>query len=165
MQEAVQVDSRPLKSGRAPCEASPRHSVVFLLHRFLVPSNFCLALCRDAGSSLSVRPPRAAIEWWSLSPSRGLRRRGFRGALPQHEKRHGIDRRSVTHFGCSLGYSRTHQEHKKSANPHQAAETSVEIFAFGRSLFRTSTLAGQGTLPSPTAGCQIRFPESLLMLS
>ena len=23
---------------------------------------------------------------------------------------------------------------------------------------------GQGTLPSPTAGCRIRFPESLLML-
>ena len=24
---------------------------------------------------------------------------------------------------------------------------------------------GQGTLPSPTAGCRIRFPESLLMLT
>jgi hypothetical protein len=35
----------------------------------------------------------------------------------------------------------------------------VEIFLFGRSLFRTSTLVGQGTF-----GCQIRFPESLLML-
>jgi hypothetical protein len=34
----------------------------------------------------------------------------------------------------------THQEHKKSAGLHQAAESSVEIFAFGRSLFRTSTL-------------------------
>ena len=65
VKEAVQVDSRPLKPGRAPCEALPRHSVVFLFHRFLVPSNFGLALCRDAGSSLSVRPPRAAIEWWS----------------------------------------------------------------------------------------------------
>ena len=37
-------------------------------------------------------------------------------------------------------------------------------FLFGRSLSRTSTLLGQGTLPSPTAGCRIRFPESLLML-
>jgi hypothetical protein len=40
----------------------------------------------------------------------------------------------------------------------------VEIFSFGRSLSRTSTLLGQGTLPSPTTGCRIRFPESLLML-
>ena len=37
-------------------------------------------------------------------------------------------------------------------------------FSFGRSLSRTSTFAGQGTLPSPTTGCRIRFPESLLML-
>ena len=65
-------------------------------------------------------------------------------------------------IGC-LG-SFTHQEHKKSADLHQAAEMSVEIFWFGRSLSRTSTLAGQGTLPSPTTGCRIRFPESLLML-
>jgi hypothetical protein len=40
----------------------------------------------------------------------------------------------------------------------------VEIFSFGRPLSRTSTLVGQGTLPSPTTGCRIRFPESLLML-
>jgi hypothetical protein len=37
-------------------------------------------------------------------------------------------------------------------------------FLFERSLSRTSTLLGQGTLPSPTAGSRIRFPESLLML-
>jgi hypothetical protein len=60
--------------------------------------------------------------------------------------------------------SLTHQEHKKSTNLQQAAENSVEIFSFGRSLSRTSALAGQGTLPSPTTGCRIRFPESLLML-
>jgi hypothetical protein len=30
----VQFDGRALKSGRAPCEAPPRHSVVFLFHRF-----------------------------------------------------------------------------------------------------------------------------------
>jgi hypothetical protein len=59
----------------------------------------------------------------------------------------------------------THQEHKKTADLHQAAESSVEIFSFGRSLSRTSTLADQGTLPSPTTGCRIRFTESLLMLS
>ena len=58
----------------------------------------------------------------------------------------------------------THQEHKKTADLHQAAESSVEIFSFGRSLSRTSTLADQGTLPSPTTGCRIRFTESLLML-
>jgi hypothetical protein len=37
-------------------------------------------------------------------------------------------------------------------------------FSFGRSFSRTSTLLGQGTLPSPTTGCRIRFIESLLML-
>ena len=36
--------------------------------------------------------------------------------------------------------------------------------SFRRSLSRTSTLLGQGTLPSPTTGCRIRFPRSLLML-
>jgi hypothetical protein len=34
VQESVQLDGRALKSGRAPCEAPPRHSVVFLFHRF-----------------------------------------------------------------------------------------------------------------------------------
>ena len=38
-------------------------------------------------------------------------------------------------------------------------------FSFRRSLSRTSTLAGQGTLPSPPTGCRIRSPESLLMLT
>ena len=70
---------------------------------------------------------------------------------------------SVTLIGY-CGPRITHQERKKSANLHQAAESSVEIFAFGRSLSRTSTLLGQGTLPSPMAGCRIRFPEPLLML-
>jgi hypothetical protein len=53
---------------------------------------------------------------------------------------------------------------QKTADLHQAAESSVEIFSFGRLLSRTSTLAGQGTLPPPTTGCRIRFIESLLML-
>ena len=53
---------------------------------------------------------------------------------------------------------------QKTADLHQAADSSVEIFSFGRLLSRTSTLAGQGTLPSPTTGCRIRFIESLLML-
>ena len=57
----------------------------------------------------------------------------------------------------------THQEHKKSADLHQAAEIPWR-FLFGRSLSRTSTLLGHGTLPSPTAGSRIRFPRSLLML-
>jgi len=34
VQEAVEFDGRALKSGRAPNEAPPRHSVVFLFHRF-----------------------------------------------------------------------------------------------------------------------------------
>jgi hypothetical protein len=34
VQEAVQFDGRALKSGRAPYEAPPWHSVVFLFHRF-----------------------------------------------------------------------------------------------------------------------------------
>jgi hypothetical protein len=38
-------------------------------------------------------------------------------------------------------------------------------FSFERLLSRTSTLSGQDTLPSPMAGCRIRLPESLLMLS
>ena len=74
---------------------------------------------------------------------------------------------SVFTFGFSffwLMFWVTHQENKKSADLHQAAESSVEIFSFGRLLSRTSTLAGQGTLPSPTTGCRIRFIESLLML-
>jgi hypothetical protein len=33
VQEAMQFDRRALKSGRAPYEAPPRHSVVFLFHR------------------------------------------------------------------------------------------------------------------------------------
>jgi hypothetical protein len=34
VQEAMQFDRRALQPGRAPCEALPRHSVVFLFHRF-----------------------------------------------------------------------------------------------------------------------------------
>jgi hypothetical protein len=40
----------------------------------------------------------------------------------------------------------------------------VENFLFENSLSRTSTFLGQGTLPSPTTGCRIRFTESFLML-
>jgi hypothetical protein len=67
---------------------------------------------------------------------------------------------SVFTFGFSffwLMFWVTHQENKKTADLHQAAEASVEIFSFGRLLSRTSTLAGQGTLSSPTTGCRIRF--------
>ena len=73
-------------------------------------------------------------------------------------------RESFLSAHSEYGLSITHQEHKKSADLHQAAESSVEISRFGRLLSRTSTLLGQGTLPSPTAGSRIRFPESLLML-
>ena len=73
---------------------------------------------------------------------------------------------SVFTFGSSFFWLMfcTHQEDKKTADLHQAAKSSVEIFSFRKSLSRTSTLADQGTLPSPTTGCRIRFTESLLML-
>ena len=38
----------------------------------------------------------------------------------------GVDAVLSSHWVCALWI--THQEHKKSANPHQAAESSVEIF-------------------------------------
>ena len=34
VEESVQFNCRTLKSGRGPYEASPRHSIVFLFHRF-----------------------------------------------------------------------------------------------------------------------------------
>ena len=66
------------------------------------------------------------------------------------------------HWVCGLRI--THQEHKKIRRPSSGGGKFRGDFSFRRSLSRTSTLAGQGTLPSPTAGCRIRFPESLLML-
>jgi hypothetical protein len=67
---------------------------------------------------------------------------------------------SVFTFGFSffwLMFWVTHQEDKKTPDLHQAAEASVEIFSFGRLRSRTSTLSGQGTLPSPTTGSRIRL--------
>jgi hypothetical protein len=52
---------------------------------------------------------------------------------------------------------------KKSASLHQAAENPVETIVRQIALPHID-FYGQGTLPSPTAGCRIRFPESLLML-
>jgi hypothetical protein len=52
---------------------------------------------------------------------------------------------------------------KKSANLHQAAEIAWRHFVRKITLPHID-LFGQGTLPSPTAGCRIRFPESLLMM-
>ena len=52
------------------------------------------------------------------------------GASPQPETGNQIGRNSLTLFECSLGIRyvlMAHQEHKKSADPHQAAESSVEI--------------------------------------
>jgi hypothetical protein len=59
----------------------------------------------------------------------------------------------------------THQEHKKIRRPSSGGGKFRGDFSFRRSLSRTSTRLGQGTLPSPTAGCRIRFRESLLMLT
>jgi hypothetical protein len=44
---------------------------------------------------------------------------------------------SVFTFGFSFFWLMfwTHQEHKKTADLHQAAESSVEIFSFGKSKF------------------------------
>jgi hypothetical protein len=57
----------------------------------------------------------------------------------------------------------THQEHKKSAGLHQAAEVPWRFFVREIPLPHIDPV-GQGTLPSPTTGCRVRFPESLLML-
>jgi len=51
---------------------------------------------------------------------------------------------------------------KKSASLHQAAEFRGDCCS--EIALPHIDLYGQGTLPSPTAGCRIRFPESLLML-
>ena len=67
------------------------------------------------------------------------------------------------HWVCGLLI--THQEHKKIRRPSSGGGKFRGDFSFGRLLSRTSTLLGQGTLPSPTAGSRIRFPESLLMLT
>jgi hypothetical protein len=53
---------------------------------------------------------------------------------------------------------------KKIRRPSSGGGKFRGDFSFERSLSRTSTLSDQGTLPSPTTGCRIRFPESLLML-
>ncbi len=50
-----------------------------------------------------------------------MRQRSFGGALLQYEKRDGIRQRSVTFVVCSWVVS-------GHADPHQAAESSVEIF-------------------------------------
>jgi hypothetical protein len=52
---------------------------------------------------------------------------------------------------------------KKSASLHQAAEIPWRLFVRKIALPHIDPY-GQGTLPSPTAGCRIRFPESLLMI-
>jgi apolipoprotein N-acyltransferase len=62
VQEAVQFDGRALKSSRAPYEAPPRHSVVFLFHRFwffLILAGLCAV---GARSNPSVRPRHTAVE-------------------------------------------------------------------------------------------------------
>jgi hypothetical protein len=99
--------------------------------------------------------PNLEALWWASDPVL-MRFHRFRykggGASPQHETRNQIGRNSLTLLECSLGIRyvlMAHQEHKKSADPHQAAESSVEIFSFERPLSRTWTLAGQATLPSP----------------
>ena len=66
------------------------------------------------------------------------------------------------HWVCGLRI--THQKHKKIRRPSSGGGKFRGNLLFRRSLSRTSTFSGQGTLPSPTAGSRIRFPESLLML-
>ena len=115
VQEAVQFDGRALKSGRAPCEAPPWHSVVFLFHRFwfflILAGLYAVAHDRiravvhgtqQLNGGRDHQAARAAAE-------------RFGGALPQHERRHGIRRRSVTFFWLLIGLfgSRT----KSTKNP------------------------------------------------
>ena len=87
------------------------------------------------------------------------------GALLQYEKRRGTGRRSVTFLGAHRVVSGHTPRAQKIRRPSSGGGKFRGDFSFRRSLSRTSTLAGQGTLPSPTAGCRIRFPESLLMLT
>ena len=65
-----------------------------------------------------------------------------------------------------IGYAGYGSRTKSTKNPPTSSGGGFfrgDYFCSGDSS-RTSTLAGQGTLPSPTAGSRIRFPESLLML-
>ena len=57
-----------------------------------------------------------------------MRQRSFGGALLQYEKRDGIRQRSVTFVVCSWVVSGHAPRAQKNADPHQAAESSVEIF-------------------------------------
>jgi hypothetical protein len=73
---------------------------------------------------------------------------------------------SIFTFGFSffwLMFWMTQQENKKPPTFIRRRNFRGD-FLFRRSLSRTSTLSGQGTLSFPTTGCRIRFFESLLML-
>ena len=61
VEKSVQFDGRALKSGRAPCEAPPRHSVVFLFHRF----RFFLIFAGPMPWCTNVHPRHPAVEWCS----------------------------------------------------------------------------------------------------
>jgi hypothetical protein len=126
VQEAVQFDGRALKSGCAPCEAPPRHSVVFLFHRFW----FFLILASDHQDRLdepaSLAIARAAcskpLKAWQ-PPCHGARLDEQAHAIegrsvsPQHEKRHGIGRDSLTLFECSLGIRVIDHSPRAKKNP------------------------------------------------
>ena len=111
----------------------------------------------STGSSLS-QPSRPSGR---VSSERILR------CLTAGRRRHGIGRVWREFFGCSLGMrARDHAPRaQKIRRPSSGGGKFRGDFSFRRSLSRTSTHLGQGTLPSPTAGCRIRFPESLLMLT
>ena len=60
---------------------------------------------------------------------RGVRQRSFGGALREDQKRDGIRQTFGNSSGVLIGlYRVTHEEHKKTADPHQAAESAVQIF-------------------------------------
>jgi hypothetical protein len=61
------------------------------------------------------------------------------------------------------GYGSRTTSTKKIRQPSSGGGNPVETFVRKIALPHVDPY-GQGTLPSPTAGCRIRFPESLLML-
>ena len=71
-------------------------------------------------------------------------------------------------FRCSSGCAGYSSRTKSRKNPPTFIRRRKVPWRFSRSGDRSPAhrpFLGQGTLPSPTTGCRIRFPESLLMLS
>jgi hypothetical protein len=79
----------------------------------------------------------------------------------KYEKRREIGQRSVTFFWVLIGLFRViHQEHKKSADSHQAADSSVEI-----SRSRDRSPAHRPLSVKAPCRLQGRLPDSVYRIS